>query len=137
MDFLRSQLLWMHLCKLNISINTFWGVCCVAPTIFSIFWPSASNFKIFSWSLEHFFLKVGQNNFGNKIPFIVRDLKCLYLKRFYISFPIISCLTWTKSSALLHIFAIWEEILSRANYLCTYILCFGVLFEVDITLVYT
>ena len=30
--------------------------------------PSASNFKIFSWSPEHFFLTVGQNNFGNKIP---------------------------------------------------------------------
>jgi hypothetical protein len=31
--------------------------------------PSASNFKSFSWSLEHFFLTVDQNNFGNKIPF--------------------------------------------------------------------
>ena len=30
--------------------------------------PSASNFKSFSWSLEQFFLTVGQNNFGNKIP---------------------------------------------------------------------
>ena len=30
--------------------------------------PSASNFKSFSWSLEHFFLTVGQNNFRNKIP---------------------------------------------------------------------
>jgi hypothetical protein len=29
--------------------------------------PSASNFKSFSQSLEHFFLTVGQNNFGNKI----------------------------------------------------------------------
>ena len=32
--------------------------------------PSASNFKSFSRSLEHFFLTVGQNNFGNKIPFL-------------------------------------------------------------------
>ena len=32
-------------------------------------WPSASNFKSFSQSLEQFFLTVGQNNFGNKIPF--------------------------------------------------------------------
>ena len=32
--------------------------------------PSASNFKSFSWSLEHFFLTVGQNNFGNKIPLL-------------------------------------------------------------------
>ena len=30
--------------------------------------PSASNFKSFSQSLEQFFLTVGQNNFGNKIP---------------------------------------------------------------------
>ena len=29
--------------------------------------PSASNFKSFSRSPEHFFLKVGQNNFDNKI----------------------------------------------------------------------
>ena len=31
--------------------------------------PSASNFKFFLRSLEEFFLTVGQNNFGNKIPF--------------------------------------------------------------------
>ena len=33
-------------------------------------WPSASNFKRFSLSLEQFFLTVGQNNFVNKIPFL-------------------------------------------------------------------
>ena len=32
--------------------------------------PSASNFKKISRSLEQFFLTVGQNNFGNKIPFM-------------------------------------------------------------------
>ena len=32
--------------------------------------PSASNLKSFSRSLEHFFLAVGQNNLGNKIPFL-------------------------------------------------------------------
>ena len=32
---------------------------------------SASNFKSFSRSLEQFFLTVGQNNFGNKIPFTI------------------------------------------------------------------
>ena len=32
---------------------------------------SASNFKSFSWSLEQFFLTVGQNNFGNKITFLI------------------------------------------------------------------
>ena len=31
---------------------------------------SASNFKSFSRSIEQFFLTVGQNNFGNKIPFL-------------------------------------------------------------------
>ena len=36
---------------------------------------SASNFKSFSRSLEHFFLTVGQNNFGNKIPFLALALK--------------------------------------------------------------
>ena len=33
--------------------------------------PSASNFKSFSQSLEHFFLTVGQNNFVNKIPVLL------------------------------------------------------------------
>ena len=32
-------------------------------------WPSASNFKKISTSLEWFFLTVGQNNFDKKIPF--------------------------------------------------------------------
>ena len=31
--------------------------------------PTSSNFQSFSQSLEQFFLTVGQNNFGNKIPF--------------------------------------------------------------------
>ena len=33
--------------------------------------PSGSNFKKFSWSQEQFFLTVGQNNFGNKIPWLL------------------------------------------------------------------
>ena len=32
--------------------------------------PSALNYKSFSRSLEQFFLTVGQNSFGNKIPFV-------------------------------------------------------------------
>ena len=36
--------------------------------------PSASNFKSFSRSLEQFFLTVGQNNFGSKIPFPFRSI---------------------------------------------------------------
>ena len=31
--------------------------------------PSASNFKTLSRSLVYFFFTIGQNNFGNKIPF--------------------------------------------------------------------
>ena len=41
--------------------------------IFENSWPSASNFNIFSRSIVQFFLTVGQNNFGNKIP-ILRKL---------------------------------------------------------------
>ena len=33
--------------------------------------PSASNFKSFSQPLDQFFLTAGQNNFGNKIPFLL------------------------------------------------------------------
>ena len=36
--------------------------------LFENSWPSASNFKSFSRSIEQFFLTVRQNNFGNKIP---------------------------------------------------------------------
>jgi hypothetical protein len=36
--------------------------------------PSALNFKSFSRSLEQFFLTVGQNIFGNKIPFLFSEL---------------------------------------------------------------
>ena len=32
--------------------------------------PSAWNFESFSQSLEQFFLTVGQDNVGNKIPFL-------------------------------------------------------------------
>ena len=36
--------------------------------LFATSWPSASNFKCFSQSLEQFFLTVCQNKFGDKIP---------------------------------------------------------------------
>ena len=39
--------------------------------------PSAKNYKSFSRSLEQFFLTVGQNNFGNKIPFFWKFKKRL------------------------------------------------------------
>ena len=48
---------------------TVWINCSSNLKIFDNSWPSASNFKSFSRSLELFFLTVGQNNFSNKIPF--------------------------------------------------------------------
>ena len=48
---------------------TVWITCSSDLKIFANSRPSASNFKSFSQSLEFFFLTVGQNNFGNKIPF--------------------------------------------------------------------
>ena len=46
---------------------TVWINCSSDLKNFANSWPSASNFKNFSWSVEHFFLSVGQNNFVNKI----------------------------------------------------------------------
>ena len=43
--------------------------------VFANSWPSASHFKSFSQSVEHFFLTVGQNNFGNKIPLLLTSLR--------------------------------------------------------------
>ena len=48
---------------------TVWINCSSHLKNFENSWLSASNFKSFSRSLEQFFLTVGQNNFGNKIPF--------------------------------------------------------------------
>jgi hypothetical protein len=47
---------------------TVWINCPSDLKIFANSWPSASNFKQFSRSLEQFLITVGQNNFGNKIP---------------------------------------------------------------------
>ena len=48
---------------------TVWINCFSDLKIFEISRSSASNLKSFSQSLEQFFLTVGENNFGNKIPF--------------------------------------------------------------------
>ena len=48
-----------------------WINCSSDQNFFENSRPSASNFKRSSRSLEQFFLKVGQNNFGNKIPVII------------------------------------------------------------------
>ena len=67
---------------------TGWTNCSSNLKIFADSWPSASNFKSFSQSLEHFFLIVSQNNFGNKIPFTPKMLICLhcYFNHFVIIF---------------------------------------------------
>ena len=53
--------------------------------------PSALNFKSFFLSLEHFFLTVGQNNFGNKIPFL---LKKTYVISSVLHFLLLSFDNW-------------------------------------------
>jgi hypothetical protein len=45
---------------------TAWINCSNDLKNFANSWPSASNFKSFSRSLEQFFLTLGQNNFGKK-----------------------------------------------------------------------
>ena len=49
---------------------TVWINCSSDLKFFANSRPSAYNFKKFSRSLEQFFLTVGQNNFGDKIPFL-------------------------------------------------------------------
>ena len=51
--------------------------CSTDLKIFANSQPSASNFKSFSRSLEHFFLALGQNNFGNKIS-LPKEKKNIY-----------------------------------------------------------
>ena len=60
---------------------------------------SASNFKSFSWSLEQFFLTLGQNNFGNKIQFFFRIFSSRYCK-------------WGK------IMRIWNPSIDLPTYVC-------------------
>ena len=57
--FCYQKLLWPFTVWINCSSNL---------KNFANSWPSALNFKSFSRSLEQFFLTVGQNNFGNKVP---------------------------------------------------------------------
>ena len=58
--------------------------------------PAASNFKSFSQSPKQFFLTVGQNNFGNKLPFI------------YQSIAIGDCFSFWKCSKILWKFC-WKK----------------------------
>ena len=54
---------------------TVWVNCFIYLKYFANSWTSASNFKSFSQSTEQFFLAVGRNNFGNKVPFLTVRLK--------------------------------------------------------------
>ena len=63
-------------------------------------WPSASNFKSFSQSLEQFFLTADQNNFGNKIPIFFRQVMLLaYLKNHNLEVPEVQYFTPEKKMA--------------------------------------
>jgi len=59
---------------------TVWINCSSNLKNFANSWPSALKFKSFSRSLEQFFLTVGQNNFGKKIPFAVTHKKVTAFK---------------------------------------------------------
>ena len=56
---------------------TVWTNCSSDLKCFENSQPSASNFKSFSLPLQQFFVTVGQNNFGNKIPFFVGKFNLL------------------------------------------------------------
>ena len=47
------------------------------------------DFKSFSRSVEHFFLTIGQNNFGNKIPFHEGDENLIESMANKVFFPIL------------------------------------------------
>ena len=49
---------------------TVWINCSSDLKSFTNSQPSALKLKIFPWSLDQFFLTVGQNNFDNKMPFL-------------------------------------------------------------------
>ena len=61
MAFHYQKLFWTFTVQINCSSDF---------KKFANFWRSASNFQIFSRSIKQFFLTVGQNNSGNKIPFL-------------------------------------------------------------------
>ena len=70
-----QKLFWPYL--------TVWINCSCDLKNFADSRPSALNFKRFSQSLEHFFLTVGQNNFGNKIPFQFAELSGWWQQYFW------------------------------------------------------
>ena len=81
-----------------------WVNCCSDLKIFANSWPSVSNFKSSSQSLEHFILKVGQNHFGNKIPLQMQlcfDILVLSSNVYLIAFTEILWTTYHCSTNIL------------------------------------
>ena len=93
---------------------------------FAISQPSASNFKSLSWSLEHFFLTVGQNNFGNKIPFAHFVRKFFWIDVKICIWQIWSKLTVKVISCLVHYYLripVWKLYMKKIKqvYVCNYL----------------
>ena len=78
---------------------TVWINCSSDLKNFASSGPSASNFKSFSRSLEHFFHTVGQNNFGNKIPFIFTSFS-IFLFNCYAQFSLLKYLRQGENTKL-------------------------------------
>ena len=76
---------------------TVWINCSSDLKIFVNSWPSASNFKSFFRSLEHFFLTVGQNNFDNKIPFLMDNPLQKFQTTWLLYLSTVFCLNFTYS----------------------------------------
>ena len=80
---------------------TVWKNCSSDFKNFANSLPPASNFKSFSRSLGQFFLTVGQNNFGNKIPFTDELCWVFPLKMQRMSFCESKDNDWPKSITVL------------------------------------
>ena len=97
--------------------------------------PSASSFKSFSESLEHFFLTVGQNNFVDKIPletFLLFSHLILgfFCKRFIQSnLPITLHIQHFQTCYLLHRYFMFftQSSLTESVFVLTLKLSFGLL----------
>ena len=72
--FCYQKLFWLY---------TVWINCSSDLKNFANSQPSAPNFKSFFRSLEQFFLTVGQNNFGNKIPFPYAPFSCSQIHKLH------------------------------------------------------
>ena len=97
--FCYQKLFWPFTVRINCSSEL---------KMFSNSWPSASNFKRLSGTLEQFFLTVGQNNFDDKIPVFFQPLVfhpehnenilCLYFFGSFVNFN--GCWIWNRYAFL-------------------------------------